>query len=202
MNKNEAEQNWIDEVWHTELYQDLKKENFEILDDYLKITPSKILDIGCGLAWESRLFNQKYGTELYLLDGDVSANESKPSKSSTVNYHNSADNFLFYHPLEKLDDELLKLDTKNYHLIDCNDIVISDEIKFDLVTSWVSCGFHYPVNTYRDLIKKHSHKDTKVIMDLRIDFKKTGMPQPEEGIEIVKIINRRKKYIMAEIKFL
>lgn len=52
-----SENNWIDDVWNTELYQQLKKENFEIVNSYLDVPPKKILDIGCGLAWESRLFN-------------------------------------------------------------------------------------------------------------------------------------------------
>lgn len=194
--------NWIDGLWSTPLYQSHKKENFEILDDYLRISPKNILDIGCGLAWESRLFHEKYESELYLLDGDTSANDSKPDMSSTEKYHTSTDDFLFYHPLEKLDESLKQLGTKNYHLIDCNNIFISDEVKFDLITSWVSCGFHYPVNTYRDLIQKHSHENTRIIMDLRIVYKKTKLPEPEEGIEVVKIINHRNKYAMAELKFI
>ena len=50
---------WMGEggLWDTESYQQNKKENFEILDKFLVTPPMKILDIGCGLAWESRLFN-------------------------------------------------------------------------------------------------------------------------------------------------
>jgi hypothetical protein len=112
----------------------------------------------------------------------------------------SADEFLFYHPLSEVDTELKKLGTKNYHLIDCNNIDISEDVKFDLITSWVSCGFHYPVNTYRDLILKHSHAGTRVVMDLRVMYKKTNMPEREDGVEILKVIAQRKKFIMAELK--
>lgn len=187
-------------LWDTELYQQNKKENFEILDKFLVTPPMKILDIGCGLAWESRLFNEKYNSKLWLLDGDTRDNESKPPTAMTGKYHTSADEFLFYHPLSEVDAELKKLGTKNYHLIDCNNINISEDIKFDLITSWVSCGFHYPVNTYRDLILKHSHASTRVVMDLRVMYKKTGLPEAEEGVEILNVIAQRNKYIMAEIK--
>jgi SAM-dependent methyltransferase len=195
---------WIGDngLWDTELYQSYKKENFEILDKFLGKAPMKILDIGCGLAWESRLFNKKYNSELWLLDGDTRDNESKSPAAQTGKYHTSTDEFLFYHPLSELDAELKKLGTDHYHLIDCNNINISEDIKFDLITSWVSCGYHYPVNTYRDLILKHSHADTRVVMDLRIMYKKTGMPEKEEGIEIVNFIARRNKYIMAEIRLI
>jgi trans-aconitate methyltransferase len=76
------QKNWMDEVWNTELYQQLKRENFELVDKYLPSAPLKILDIGCGLAWESRLFNQKYGSELWLLDGDTKNNDTKLSTAS------------------------------------------------------------------------------------------------------------------------
>lgn len=187
-------------LWDTEVYQQYKIENFEILDKHLTTAPKTILDIGCGLAWESRLFNKKYNSELWLLDGDAKNNDKKLPTANTGKYHTTVDDFLFYHPLDNLDNELKKLGTKNYHLVDCNDINIPEDIKFDLITSWVSCGFHYPVNTYRDLILKHSHPNTKVIMDLRVMYKKSGKPESEEGVKVVNILHRRPKYIMAEIE--
>lgn len=187
-------------LWDTELYQSYKKENFEILDKFLSKSPAKILDIGCGLAWESRLFNEKYNSELWLLDGDAKNNDKKSPKANTGKYHASVDEFLYYHPLDQLDSELKKLGTKNYHLIDCNNINIPEDIKFDLITSWVSCGYHYPVNTYRDLILKHSHPDTVIVMDLRVMYKKTGKPETEDGVTVTNVIARRNKYIMAELK--
>ena len=189
-------------LWGTELYQKNKRENFEILDAYLNTAPKRILDIGCGLAWESRWFNEKYGSELWLLDGDVSDNADKLDSAASGSYHTTPDEFLFYHSLETLDQELKQLNTKNYKLVDCNNINIPEDVKFDLITSWVSCGFHYPVNTYRDLILKHSTPDTKIIMDLRVIYKKTGQPEKEEGVEVLNVISKRNKYIMADLKLL
>jgi len=193
-------ENWIDDVWFTELYQQLKKENFEIANSYLTTPPVRILDIGCGLAWESRLFNQAHGSELWLIDGDVKNNDTKSSKAVARAYHADPNEFLYYYPLEKLDKELKKLNTKNYHLIDCNNIQIDEDIKFDLITSWVSCGFHYPANTYRDLILKHSHSGTRIIFDMRSKRKQNNAIL-EDGVEIVHQLNKRPKYITAEIKF-
>jgi hypothetical protein len=39
--------NWIDQEWFTDIYQQHKRENFEILDQYLDTPPLAILDIGC-----------------------------------------------------------------------------------------------------------------------------------------------------------
>jgi len=189
-------------VWDRDRYQQSKRENFEILDAYLSSPPKRILDIGCGLAWESRWFNEKYGTELWLLDGDSANNDTKLETASSGSYHYTAEEFLFYHSLDTLDKELKKLNTQNYKLIDCNNINIPEDIKFDLITSWVSCGFHYPINTYRDLILKHSTPETKIVMDLRVMYKKTGMPETEEGVEFANFISTRNKYTTTEIRFI
>lgn len=186
--------NWIEQEWSTEIYQAHKQENFEILDRYLNRPPLTILDIGCGLAWESRLFNQKYGSWLWLLDGDSEKN-TVTEHSSEARYHDTAQTFLRYYPMSRLKQELLKLGTQNFKLIDCDSIDIADHIKFDLITSWVSCGFHYPVSTYRDLIIKHSRPDTRIIMDLR----KFVDPGPE--ITIRAVLNVRPKYQTCEIAF-
>jgi hypothetical protein len=37
-----TQNNWIDDVWITESYQDAKKNNFKILDDYLIDKPKTI----------------------------------------------------------------------------------------------------------------------------------------------------------------
>lgn len=191
---------WINEEWYSNEYQKIKFENFNILDQYLKISPKNILDIGCGLAWESRLFNQKYGSELWLLDGDISENQKKENGIDT-SYNQSADNFLFYNSLSKLDLELKKLDTKNYHLIDCNNITIPENVKFDLICSWLSCGFHYPLSTYKELILKHSHKKTRVIVDIRTTLR-TDELIIDPKVHVVQILNSRKKVKTCEIRFI
>jgi len=38
------------------------------------------------------------------------------------------------------------------------------------------------------------------VMDLRVMYKKTNMPEREDGVEILKVIAQRKKFIMAELK--
>jgi hypothetical protein len=193
-----TQNDWISEVWLDKNYQNSKTKNFELLDSYLKNPPKKILDIGCGLAWESRLFNQKYGSDLWLLDGDADeGNQKKSRKSSDANYHASADEFLFYYSLKKLREELDTLGTKNYQLIDCNNISIPPDTKFDLITSWVSCGFHYPISTYFDLIKNHSDENTVICMDIR---SRKGNLILEDGVEILSTIQATAKYNTSIIR--
>lgn len=194
------EKDWMQEEWFTDEYQRQKRENFELTDAYLSSAPAKILDIGCGLAWESRMFNQKYGTHLTLLDGDYDNNAQDGRVQKQARYSESAQDFAFYYRLDFLKQQLDQLHTQNYELVDCNNINIEHNVKFDLITSWVSCGFHYPVSTYRDLIEKHSHADTVVVMDLRI-LAKQPEPIMDAGVEIVKVINRRRKYATCHVRF-
>jgi len=190
---------WVDQEWITQEYQQKKIDNFISVDSKLILPPKTILDIGCGLAWESRLFNEKYGSELWLLDGDTSSNQDKPTDANDVGWNETADHFLFYTPLSQLKTRLDVLGTNNYHLIDAANINIPDNIKFDIITSWVSCGFHYPATTYKNLILKHSHENTRIFLDLRARLKTFDIMSKD--IEIVQVIKSYGKRITAEVKF-
>lgn len=194
-------QDWISNEWNKPAYQDRKKNNFLALDLYLKHSPTTILDIGCGLAWESRMFNEKYKTKLWLIDGDVTNNNLKDNTATDANYNNSANKFLYYNSLSRLETELKKLVATEFTLLDCNNLKLPD-IKFDLITSWLSCGFHYPVSTYAAIIKKHSHKDTRIVFDLRIHVK-TKEIILEDCFEVISIIcttGKSGKSVTAEIR--
>jgi len=192
---------WVLGEWSTPEYQAAKKLNFDLLDAELKNPPISILDIGCGLAWESRMFNNKYGTELWLLDGDTSLNTNTSELVSEDGYHVNPNEFLFYHPMSWLKEQLDTKGTKNYNLIDVNNISIPKDKKFDVITSWLSCGFHYPIGTYKDLLLQHSHKDTRIFLDIRLNLKTKEIFHNDNSIEVLKILNRHRKYIAAEIRF-
>jgi SAM-dependent methyltransferase len=191
-----------DRKWSADKYADKRRANFEIIDAYLDQPVGRLLDIGCGFAYESRWFNEKYGTELWLLDGDSSTNATKPETASYGNWNTDSSELKFYHTFDFLDTKLKELGTKNYHLVDANNINIPDDVKFDVITSWLSCGHHYPVATYIELMKKHSHASTRIVLDIRTK----GAAQAligVDGFEIVnKISNYGKKRCTAEIRLL
>jgi len=191
-----------DRKWTTDKYIAKRRANFEIIDAYLDRPIGRLLDIGCGFAYESRWFNEKYGTELWLLDGDADTNVSKPETASYGNWNTDSSELKFYHTFNFLNSKLQQLGTKNYHLVDANNINIPDEVKFDVITSWLSCGHHYPVATYINLMKKHSHAGTRIVLDIRTK----GAAQALIGVEGFEVVNKisqyGKKRCTAEIKLL
>jgi SAM-dependent methyltransferase len=188
--------------WTTPEYIAKRQRDFEAVDTYLNMPIGRMLDIGCGFAWQSRFFAEKYNTELWLLDGDNSSNTDKTETASYGNWNQDGDGLLFYHSLDFLDQELKRLGTTNYHLVDANNINIPEDVKFDVITSWLSCGHHYPVSVYRDLMLKHSHKDTRIILDIRRKGK-AMTPIGVDGFEIVDVIvDGGKKRCTAEIKLI
>lgn len=187
--------------WTTERYTAKKRANFELVDSYLSQPIGKLLDIGCGFAHESRWFGEKYGTELWLLDGNQKHNVDKSNTASYGKWNTTADDLYFYHTFDFLDAKLQELGTKNYHLVDANNINIDENIKFDVITSWLSCGHHYPVKTYIDLMKKHSHENTRIILDIRCKGTKTNFIGVD-GFEVVDVVSHAggKKRATVEIK--
>lgn len=180
---------WID-TWSIPQHIESKKKLFQVMDNYLKFTPRRILDIGCGLARESEFFQKKYNCELYLLDGDF---DDTNTIKRDVKY-GTVDNFKFYNKIETLKESFDDRGMK-YTFVDANDINIADDVKFDLILSNVSCGFHYPANTYKNLIKKHSTSETKILFDLR-----NGVDHPD--VEVLEMILTSKKHIKASINFI
>jgi SAM-dependent methyltransferase len=149
--------------WTDPEYIQGKRETFELVDQYLTEPPQRILDIGCGYAHVSGFFQKKYGTELWLLDGDRSLNTDQHTRKAK---YGPVDDFQFYAPVQQL-REHWDSQQMQYTFVDASAPQIDPLVKFDLIYSWISCGFHYPVTVYRDLIVRHSDERTVVIMDFR-----------------------------------
>ncbi len=175
--------------WLGETYIKATEDIFAQVDAYLGKGPKRILDIGCGFANVSKQFQEKYGSELWLLDGDMITN---PEDAKRVNKFGPVDDFQFYTPVSDLKAQWDRQGMQ-YTFVDANNISIPEDVKFDFVCSWISCGFHYPVGVYKDLIKKHTTEDSVVIMD----FRRKSLFLQQQDFEIVKRLDGeqvQKKY--------
>lgn len=174
---------WISR-WLKSDYRQEKQKQFEVIDQYLDFKPKNILDIGCGIAYESIAFNKKYNTQLTLLDSD----ETDGRRSGWGN----TDNFKFYTNLETLDNYFQSVNLKGYLLTDIKNYQSNE--KFDIICSYLSCGFHYPIDTYMDLITKHMHENTRLIFSLRKNV--------QHNCKIIHTIFEEPKFKLAEIQLL
>jgi SAM-dependent methyltransferase len=178
-------------TWVKPQYIATKVETFNILEGYLKQPPKRILDIGCGFAKVSELFQKKYGTELYLMEGDMDKSAGK-----RIGKFGTIDNFQWYLPVERMKQEW-DANGMIYTHVDGNNINIPADIKFDVIYSWLSCGFHYPARTYRDLILKHSTPETVVVMDFRVGT----MDQQIDDFETITVLRSNPKSDTRHIRF-
>ena len=179
---------WLDK-WNDESHIESKYNIFHDTINYINFIPKTILDIGCGYARESEYFQKKFNTDLWLLDGDF---ENTKDRKRDISF-GSAESFKFYNKVRTLKESFNSRNMK-YTFVDANNIIIPDEIKFDLIYSGLSCGFHYPASTYKNLILKHSHQNTRVIFDLRNKAE-------HEDVKIISVVKKYSKHIKAEIAF-
>jgi SAM-dependent methyltransferase len=177
-------------------YKLQKLHSFQSIDSCLTEPPINVLDIGCGFAFESRLLNKKYNSKLWLLEGDVSNNgeKNRDIKFGDVN------SMMYYNNFEDIRKVLDEDNIKDYVMLDADNLSIDDDVRFDLVISCFSCGFHYPINSYRDLLLKHSHKDTKFIFDIRTINIQNNTVKFDKGVKITKVIETGLKHTKAMIE--
>lgn len=159
------EKMWLDGVWQNDEYLKSKEISFNLLESFLTNSPKNVLDIGCGLAFESEMFQKKYNCNLYLLDGDF-----EDSKNATRDRKfGSADTMAFYSKISDLQKSFNERNLK-YTFVDANNIELPKNLKFDLIYSNVSCGFHYPLNTYLNLLKDHTDENSIMIFDIHTRY--------------------------------
>ena len=183
-------------VWQKPKYIAIKQRLFEKVDAYIGRPTKCILDIGCGFAKTSELFQKKYGCDLYLLESDIGK-----SSGTRIGKWGSADNFQWYLPISRL-EQAWQEQGMSYNLVDGSDPKIPSDVKFDLVYSWLSCGFHYPVSTYKTLIQNHTHKDSIIIVDFRNNLTASQIAQSDQNqYRIIKVLEENNKKRTCHIEF-
>jgi hypothetical protein len=184
------------DVWCKPQYIEGKRQLFERMDDYIARPPRRILDIGCGFAKTSELFQKKYGCELYLLESDMSN-----SPGRRIGKWGTVDSFQWYLPIERL-RQAWDSQGMTYTHVDGATLDVPADVKFDVIYSWLSCGFHYPVTTYKKFIQDHASEDAVIIMDFRGNL--TAHQQADQQsseYEVIKVLETSNKKRTLHIRF-
>jgi hypothetical protein len=172
---------------------------FTTLEPHLPNNVDKILDIGCGLGVINIFFHEHYNNneKYYMLDrSDITMDTYNIEDAG--GWHDEG-GFYSCNKLsatkELLSDHGIK--EENIFLIEGNDQKSLEGLHdIDLVVSFSSWGFHYPVHTYLNKVYEVMSKNAVLIIDVR---KGTG------GIELLKtkfnsieMIKESNKHIRVE----
>lgn len=140
------------------------KRDYDMIENFLPSSASNILDIGCGLGLINIALGDKYkNCNFHMLD---KTQELENEKISGFN-----EKYTFYNSLEATKVMLNKngIDESNIFLYEVEEenVNILKNKKFDIILSFLSCGWHYSVLEYKELILSSLNDDGLVILDIR-----------------------------------
>ena len=140
--------------------EELFYKEFKTFKNYLPNSPENIMDIGCGLGIINIYLNEFFEKKpvFFLLD------KNKVDRKITYGF---SSNYESYNDLKETKNILLdnNIDTSCMYLFDVEKQFVITK-KMDLVISLKSMGYHYPINTYIELLRNCCTKDTVFIFDI------------------------------------
>lgn len=135
-------------------------QEFEALRPTLdQLTLTRVADIGCGYAMFDLFLARAYGSHVVLID--IEQNDDRQ-----FGYRETG---AAYTSLERAREFLVANGVASEMITTCNpeqeDLDQIDEI--DLAASFVSCGYHYPAETYAAFFGRAVKSDGAVLLDIR-----------------------------------
>jgi len=120
--------------------------------------PQSVIDIGCGQALNDALLVKDFDCAVTLVDIEETPNQ----------YHNWNDSGSGYASLAEAEAFLRGNGAREVTAINPRKTPERMEgLKADLVTSLISCGFHYPIGDYLDLFLRTVAEGGLVMLDIR-----------------------------------
>lgn len=153
--------------WLTPGYREDRSVVYRRIRDYVLSrgsAPARILDIGSGLGLSTIPWQRDYSSELWFMESDRSANQQDQNRQGKFG---TAGSMQFYCDLASL-EQFWQEESIAYTLVDARTPAIPESVQFDLIVSTLSCGWHYPVAAYSELIRRHLAPCGHCIMDFRL----------------------------------
>lgn len=173
-----SEQSEIDESLSAMMTKD-----YNMIKDFLPKNVANILDIGCGIGLiDLALYRHYNNVNLHLLDKTNVIDENTSIRGFNKKY-------VFYNSMDATKKTLQDngVDSKNIYIYEVdNNVELIYKQRYDLIVSLLSCGWHYSIETYIDLLKNNLNDDGVLILDIRHD---TGqLEYAKEHFELFKHI--------------
>jgi len=172
-----------------DLYTEEMEKDFTEIAPFLPLPLKdhfKWIDIGCGIGGINVLLYRKYKERkpsITLFDGPNIILKKKKPKIKYGFY----DKDRFYN---SFDQTVRIMEENNVSGFECS-LPPIPEMFFDLVVSFWSWGFHYPIDYFAKTLFKHANENTAFITDLRKG--KGQLEQIKKVFKKVKIISSVKK---------
>ncbi len=165
------------------------RSEYESMKKFLPSNAKSILDIGCGVAGIDVFLYRHYQNQspkIYLLDKTEMPAKVYYSFRPKGCYYNSL-------PLSRKLLELNNVPKGNIFTEEARDNVIDFNVKFDLVISLISWGFHYPVSTYLDRVFEILNRGGALILDIRKVEGSNGLSEVKQKFGNCQIIYESSK---------
>lgn len=131
--------------------------------------PKKIADIGCGYALFDLFLAREYDTKIILID--IESNERRhfgfEEEGAAYSSLSQAKTFLMANGVKES-----RITTINPQKEDLGDLK-----SLDYIFSFISCGFHYPWDTYLSFYQQALRPSGRVILDVRARIFSEVFPQ-------------------------
>lgn len=138
--------------------------DYQQIKSFLPEQASNILDIGCGLGLIDITFSNHYNSEadVYLLDKTQDLQEGENVRGFNKQY-------TFYNSLQSSKETLIAngVPESKIHTYEVGQHEGLNEVKFDLIVSLLSCGWHYGIENYVKLINNQLSENGVLILDIR-----------------------------------
>ncbi|MBB3993957.1 SAM-dependent methyltransferase [Sulfitobacter undariae] len=123
------------------------------------LSPKSVADIGCGYAIFDLFLWQDYPGRILLIDLETTKERHFGFEKEGAAYSNLNVARQFLEANGVTSSDIICINPRTADL--------TKEAPVDLAVSFISCGFHYPVETYIDLFKTGVEPDGAVILDVR-----------------------------------
>ncbi|TMV94179.1 hypothetical protein FGG78_03820 [Thioclava sp. BHET1] len=172
-------------------------EEFTPISDALALMgrkPAHVIDIGCGQALNDALMVKAYDPRITLIDIEETKEQYHSWNSAGAGYASLAVAKAFL-------EENGARDVTTINPRETPDALSG--LSGDLVTSLISCGFHYPIGEYLPLMLKTIRAGGVVILDLRTRYFKAPDAALTELLEnsrqiTLSTLPRRRRILFAQ----
>ncbi|MGO4915647.1 class I SAM-dependent methyltransferase [Pseudogemmobacter sp. W21_MBD1_M6] len=147
------------------------------------IAPQRIADIGCGYAFADLLLFRRYGADIVLIDIETSEARHFGLEAEGAGYSSLAKARAFLEANGVPADKITLLNPQKVDVMSLAPV--------DLCISLISCGYHYPANTYDAFFRGRIAKGGGVILDIR---KKSGGVSVLKAIGTIEVLKKQDKH--------